>query len=296
MQESRATLNKYKMRWHELLNEGMGLHGWWITQTGEHIDIDHDNDQHHADVAKASFDIGADSDGWEPKDDDYDADMDQGDVEHEADYDSAEEAIKTALDFGWVRGSGSGHGFTIEWESLSRAARKAVLAWMTAYGPAYRSLMIGKGGVEYKRFDDDVRSAIAYVNAETLSEQMILRAPAASDVDNVERELTVHYNPGRHDLISLLNNSREKTLRGFINDRTGDLYVWDAYIADHGTTDSLLQIAGYHAPFPRIVIEYSNGRAQPFAYVDHGMSEEDWSRVPKDRLARSVGPFEWQWT
>ena len=141
-----------------VLRESVGLHGWWITHSGEHIDVDHDNDQHHADVAKASFDI-ADYDGSSEV---YDDD-DQGDVEHEPDYDSAEEAIKTALDFGWVRGSAYGDKMTIEWARLSKEAQKAVLTWIKGYGSAYATITIGNVG-KYENFDNP-RDAASYVRS-----------------------------------------------------------------------------------------------------------------------------------
>ena len=278
---------------------GFGLHGWWITDAGEHIDIDHDNDQHHADVAKAAFDIHDrnDDDVWHPDPEEYG--FDQGDVEHSPDHDSAQEAIKTALDFGWVRGCGFDSRMSIEWEMLSPAAKQAVIGWLTTYGPAYEVIEIngGQGQQSFLSF----LGAVTYVKTGRLprqmAEQMIIRDQAASDHDNEIRDLVIHHNPGRNDLAALLANSREKTLRGLINEHTGDIYVWDAYVTDHAGGDMMMRKHGFNPPFPRFIIELRNGLTQAFAYLDHGMKEDDWLAANTSKIDRALG-YEtiWEWT
>ena len=129
-----------------------------------------------------------------------------------------------------------------------------------------------------------------------LAEAVVVTTQAMSDHDYKVRNLTIHHNPGRNDIKAIIENSEEKTLRGHIDDHTGDFYVWDAYVADHSTVSDLLNARGIQAPWPRFIIELHDGRMQPFAYLDDHMSEEQWGDVPKDKLSRSVGSFDWMWS
>lgn len=148
------------MRWNEIVKEAMAEPGgWWITDKGEFIDCDHDNDRHHSDIAANYF--STDDDEEEEYDDDY-----VGDDDHDMETAMAdsEAAIMTALDAGWVRGSSYSDHMGIEWHHLTHEAKKALLGWTRSYGPAYHHLVLVGGQNPHQTFDD-ARKAISFIRS-----------------------------------------------------------------------------------------------------------------------------------
>jgi len=98
------------MRWNEIINESQShwdLAGFWLTDTGERIDVDHNKDIHHADIALAEFRDFIDfSDFSEPIDpyDEYIFEM----------------ALEAAFDSGWVRVSTSPREIDVTFWKLNR--------------------------------------------------------------------------------------------------------------------------------------------------------------------------------
>lgn len=98
------------MRWNEIIKEGSewNLSGFWITDTGERIEVDHNNGLHHADIALDEFlkylDLSDLSNSIDPSNDEYTIDM----------------ALEAAFDTGWIRVSISAHEVDVTFWKLNK--------------------------------------------------------------------------------------------------------------------------------------------------------------------------------
>ena len=98
------------MRWNEIINESIewDLAGFWITETGERIEVDHDKGVHHANIALDHFidylDFSDFSEPIDPYNDEFITDM----------------AIEAAFDSGWVRVSTSPREINVTYWKLNR--------------------------------------------------------------------------------------------------------------------------------------------------------------------------------
>lgn len=86
-----------------------------------------------------------------------------------------------------------------------------------------------------------------------MRESVFVRGDSISDVDGVRRPVNLHRNPGREEYQALLKRSYEHSLRGFCYEN-GDIIVWDSYVADHGSVETLLRENGFTEWGIRIVL------------------------------------------
>lgn len=129
------------MRYYELLEvnlpAGWDLGGFWITDTGELIPVDHRQDIHHGDISLKHFadDSMRDENG---EFDDYSRDM----------------AQDIAYQNGWIRVSTSGNrAFALEWRTLPRSAARHTLWKLLKDDPVtYNRYELETDG--YRIFDD----------------------------------------------------------------------------------------------------------------------------------------------
>lgn len=261
--------------------EKYNLGGCWVLPDGSIREVDHRAGIHHGEIALQEFreHISHNEDG-------------------EFDKYSTGEAMKIAMEEGWVQVSirTPDKGLTVGYHPPMSAQAKRTVVRFIRDQPEHMSYEIFTTDAPFVVMNskNEIMSKMSRV---ALGEAMIVRDQAASDHDNEMRDLVIHHNPGRNDLAALLANSREKTLRGFIDEKAGDIYVWDAYVTDHGGADEMMRKHGYNPPFPRFIIELENGVAQAFAYLDHGMKEEDWLDANTTKMDRALGHETiWRWT
>lgn len=104
------------MRWNEIINESAvwDLAGFWITNTGERINVDHNKGIHHANIAVDEFLEYLDLTDFEPIDsyDDRDNMIWADDI--------LDMAVDAAFDEGWVRVSTSGQEIDVTFWKLNR--------------------------------------------------------------------------------------------------------------------------------------------------------------------------------
>jgi hypothetical protein len=98
------------MRWYEIIeSKEWDLKGYWITDKGERMDVDHNRGSHHADIV---FDQFADYVDW---DDVFAMHDTPQDYEIAKDDDFARDTVlDAAFDNGWIRVSTSRSGSSID--------------------------------------------------------------------------------------------------------------------------------------------------------------------------------------
>jgi hypothetical protein len=131
-----------------------------------------------------------------------------------------------------------------------------------------------------------------------MSEAVIIRDRAASDVDGQMRDLTIHLNPGNAEALTLLKRSVEHSIRGLVRESDGFVVIWDAYLTDHQRAEQLLKSHGHGEWWPRFSIdvsEFASGVVRNYIerdedqVSDSGMSESDWKKIPTSHLTRMLG-------
>lgn len=93
---------------------------------------------------------------------------------------------------------------------------------------------------------------------EVLNEKLVIQGEKAhSDVDGQLRELKIYLNPSRSETTALLGNCIDDAgLRGYLL-TSGDVLIWDSYIADHAGAEDIFRVHG----FPRGECRFAIGRA-----------------------------------
>jgi hypothetical protein len=137
----------------QLMSEGLteGLNdtkgGFWITENGEILECDHEQNLHHADIALKHFDLDDgeehEDDGWEVKN----------------------MALEAAVDNGWIQVSTWANYMSLNWLYPSDDAKKTLLSWVGKYGKLFEKGMYIQNKFGNNSFDNP-KKYLAIVKAE----------------------------------------------------------------------------------------------------------------------------------
>lgn len=121
------------MRWHEIINEAVwDLAGYWITNTGERLDVDHDAGVHHAKVALDHFIDYIDfSEPIDPYNDQYILDM----------------AVEAAFDSDWIRVSTSPREIDLAFWELNPNSLRSLRTHLRNEQPVPRYVLDARNNV-----------------------------------------------------------------------------------------------------------------------------------------------------
>jgi hypothetical protein len=194
------------------------IRGFWITDKGEFISCDYDNDKHHGDLLNNHFDLPS-----------------VRKTQNHFDWNIYEKNIVVALQHGWVRCSSSTRDINIQWvDPLSQETKKTLLKWISEYGKMFEVMHIDKpystGSDYYKeptKFYAILKTLLE--KQHKLKEYKIEKA----EVGKNNREITIYKNPNYKEMQELYDKVLKTTeIRGLLDD-SGILYVWKAYEANH---------------------------------------------------------------
>jgi len=131
-----------------------------------------------------------------------------------------------------------------------------------------------------------------FLDVVSLMEKLIFADRSFSDVDGSEHNVRVYLNPSNSELRSIIANSVEHSVRGFIQDTVsvmpkGSIVVWDAYTCDHSGMEELLQAHGYGRWWGRVAIEEADFALNRIRNYD---DQVDWDGIDKKNIDRMMKP------
>lgn len=200
------------MRWNEIINESSDwdLSGFWITDTGERIDVNHDKGTHHANVALDHFmdylDFSDFSEPIDPYNDEYIADM----------------ALDAAFDNGWIRVSTSPREIDITFWKLNRNSLNSLRNHLKDEQPV--NLYVLDHAAEFGSLKELFRK----LNEIFHSRHVVTEEFFDAFRSNRQTTIEIFKNPTKKELNSI---NSENLIRGLLTDDS--LFVWNAYDSIH---------------------------------------------------------------
>lgn len=199
------------MRWIEI-NESSDwdLSGFWITDTGERIDVNHDKGTHHANVALDHFIDYLDFTGFtepiDPYNDEYIADM----------------ALEVAFDNGWIRVSTSPQEIDVTFWKLNRNSLNSLRNQLKNEQPV--NLYVLDHAAEFTSLKDLLRKINEIFHSKNIVNEEFFDAFRSNRQTTVE----IFKNPTKKELNSI---NSENLIRGLLTEDS--LFVWNAYDSIH---------------------------------------------------------------